>query len=67
MENKQLYSHDAGPVHMEVAIVDGALVSTQKISGKGLIDMIAAEVKAKTNSDIPVEVANFLEKALGLV
>lgn len=81
MEDKEIVGGKIGSVgSFDVAFKEGALkaeasvalpvgkaVVSVEIGGKQLLDLVAAEAKAKTGSDIPVEIAVFLEKALGLV
>lgn len=52
---------------IEIKPVIGKLAVQFELGAKDLLDLVAAEAKAKTGSDLPVEVVQFLEKALGLV
>lgn len=70
MLNVKIISQPIGPNgefgSVDVAFVNGQLVSSVTLSPKAAIDAAAKDLAAKSGSPIPGEVATFLEGAVGL-
>lgn len=70
MLNVKIISQPIGPNgefgSVDVAFVDGKLMSSVSLSPKAAIDAAAKDIAGKTGSAIPAEIAAFLEGAVGL-